>query len=135
MKELSNNQIEKINKHLSKMTEAQQDVYIQKLEEAGLLDKILGSFGSPSKNLEKLKKQRDATVQQINAMIKAIQSSTAVQDQNKKNADIQALQNILTELGNVNLDIKIDETPAKANNNQSGTNNQSANNNQGEEKK
>lgn len=115
MKELTNTQIEKINKHLSKMTEAQQDVYIQKLEEAGFLDKILGSIGSPKKNLEKLKKQQQVAIAQIDSMINAINASTAVQDQNQKNIDIQALQSIKDALNKVNLNIQLDESPTNNN--------------------
>lgn len=75
MEKITENQLNRINGHMSKMTEHQQDVYIKKLEEAGLIDKILATFGSPKANINRLVKQRNAAIKQLEAMKNVINSS------------------------------------------------------------
>lgn len=112
MKQLTDNQIKKINSHLSKMNESQQDAYLQKLEEAFDLKGILSKFGSANGNLKKAQKQRDTLVKQIDKMIQIIGSNQSVQ-QEQKQADTQALVTLKQKLMNVNFEVQINEENAQ----------------------
>ena len=112
MKDITDKQIERINGHLAKMTESQQDAYIQKLEEAGLIQGIFSKIGSPSNNIKKMQKQKDAIIKQIDGMIKAINASKAngiTPEQKQK--DAQALTELKQKIANINMNIQFDETP------------------------
>lgn len=112
MKEITEKQIEKINNHLAKMTEAQQDIYVQKLEEAGIVQSILAKFGSPANNLKKLQKQKADIIKQLDGMIKAVGTAKApnvTPEQRQK--DTQALVTLKQKVMNINVNIQLDETP------------------------
>lgn len=111
MKNITEEQINKINGHLAKMTEAQQDVYMQKLEEAGVIQNILAKFGSPKNNLKKLLQQKATITKQIDAMIKVVSSSKAKGVTPEQiNADVQALTNLRQKIDAINMNIQLDET-------------------------
>ena len=119
MKHITEKQIDKINQHLSKMTEEQQDAYLQKLEEAGLINSILSKFGSAKNNLAKLQKQKTQISTQLNKMIQAINASQVQGiSAEEKQRDVQALTNLKTKIDNLNLNIEISEEPAENNNGQ-----------------
>lgn len=125
MKEITEKQIEKINTYLSKMTESQQDKYVQKLEEAGIIQNILAKFGSPANNLKKLQKQKSAIIKQLDGMIKAVSSAKApnvTPDQRQK--DVQALVTLKQKVMNIDVNIQLNETPNNQNDNASPENNQ-----------
>jgi EAL domain-containing protein (putative c-di-GMP-specific phosphodiesterase class I) len=107
-------QIEKINKHLERMTESQQDVYIQKLEEAGVIQNILSKFGSPSSNIKKLQKQKASIIKQLDGMIKAIgvakPKGVTVE---QKQADIKALTDLKQKVMNINMNVQLDDAVAQ----------------------
>lgn len=112
MKDITEKQIEKINTYMSKMTESQQDKYVQKLEEAGIIQNILAKFGSPANNLKKLQKQKSDVIKQIDGMIKAVSSAkapnvTPVQRQK----DVQALVTLKQKVMNIDVNIQLNETP------------------------
>lgn len=112
MKEITEKQIEKINNHLAKMNEAQQDVYVQKLEEAGIIQSILAKFGSPANNLKKLQKQKADIIKQLDGMIKAVGTAKApnvTQEQRQK--DTQALVTLKQKVMSIDVNIQLDETP------------------------
>lgn len=112
MKEITEKQIEKINNHLAKMTEAQQDIYVQKLEEAGIVQSILAKFGSPANNLKKLQKQKADIIKQLDGMIKAVCTAKApnvTPEQRQK--DTQALVTLKQKVMNIDVNIQLDETP------------------------
>lgn len=111
MKNITEEQIDKINGHLAKMTEAQQDVYMQKLEEAGVIQNILAKFGSPKNNLKKLVQQKATITKQIDAMIKVVSSSKAKGVTPEQiNADVQALTNLRQKIDAINMNVQLDET-------------------------
>lgn len=111
MKNITEEQINKINGHLAKMTEAQQDVYMQKLEEAGVIQNILAKFGSPKNNLKKLLQQKATITKQIDAMIKVVSSSKAKGVTPEQiNADVQALTNLRQKIDAINMNVQLDET-------------------------
>lgn len=111
MKNITEEQINKINGHLAKMTEAQQDVYMQKLEEAGVIQNILAKFGSPKNNLKKLVQQKATITKQIDAMIKVVSSSKAKGVTPEQiNADVQALTNLRQKIDAINMNVQLDET-------------------------
>lgn len=111
MKNITEEQINKINGHLAKMTEAQQDVYMQKLEEAGVIQNILAKFGSPKNNLKKLLQQKATITKQIDAMIKVVSSSKAKGVTPEQiNADVQALTNLRQKIDTINMNVQLDET-------------------------
>ena len=125
MKEITEKQIEKINTYLSKMTESQQDKYVQKLEEAGIIQNILAKFGSPANNLKKLQKQKSDILKQLDGMIKAVSSAKApnvTPDQRQK--DVQALVTLKQKVMNIDVNIQLNETPNNQNDNASPENNQ-----------
>lgn len=125
MKEITEKQIEKINTYLSKMTESQQDKYVQKLEEAGIIQNILAKFGSPANNLKKLQKQKSDIIKQLDGMIKAVSSAKApnvTPDQRQK--DVQALVTLKQKVMNIDVNIQLNETPNNQNENASPENNQ-----------
>lgn len=112
MKEITEKQIEKINTYMSKMTESQQDKYVQKLEEAGIIQNILAKFGSPANNLKKLQKQKSDVIKQIDGMIKAVSSAKApnvTPDQRQK--DVQALVTLKQKVMSIDVNIQLNETP------------------------
>ena len=112
MKDITEKQIEKINTYMSKMTESQQDKYVQKLEEAGIIQNILAKFGSPANNLKKLQKQKSDVIKQIDGMIKAVSSAKApnvTPDQRQK--DVQALVTLKQKVMNIDVNIQLKETP------------------------
>lgn len=112
MKDITEKQIEKINTYLSKMTESQQDKYVQKLEEAGIIQNILAKFGSPANNLKKLQKQKSDVIKQIDGMIKAVSSAKApnvTPDQRQK--DVQALVTLKQKVMSIDVNIQLNETP------------------------
>lgn len=112
MKDITEKQIEKINTYMSKMTESQQDKYVQKLEEAGIIQNILAKFGSPANNLKKLQKQKSDVIKQIDGMIKAVSSAKApnvTPDQRQK--DVQALVTLKQKVMNIDVNIQLNETP------------------------
>lgn len=112
MKDITEKQIEKINTYMSKMTESQQDKYVQKLEEAGIIQNILAKFGSPVNNLKKLQKQKSDVIKQIDGMIKAVSSAKApnvTPDQRQK--DVQALVTLKQKVMNIDVNIQLNETP------------------------
>ena len=92
------------------MTESQQDVYIQKLEEAGVIQSILSKFGSPSSNIKKLQKQKASIIKQLDGMIKAISvakpKSVTVE---QKQADIKALTDLKQKVMGINMDVQLDD--------------------------
>lgn len=111
MKDITEKQIEKINIYMSKMTESQQDKYVQKLEEAGIIQNILAKFGSPANNLKKLQKQKSDVIKQIDGMIKAVSSAKApnvTPDQRQK--DVQALVTLKQKVMNIDVNIQLNET-------------------------
>lgn len=111
MKNITEEQINKINGHLAKMTEAQQDLYMQKLEEAGVIQNILAKFGSPKNNLKKLLQQKATITKQIDAMIKVVSSSKAKGVTPEQiNADVQALTNLRQKIDAINMNVQLDET-------------------------
>ena len=111
MKNITEEQINKINGHLAKMTEAQQDVYMQKLEEAGVIQNILAKFGSPKNNLKKLLQQKATITKQIDAMIKVVSSSKAKGVTPEQiNADVQALTNLRQKIDAIDMNVQLDET-------------------------
>jgi len=125
MKEITEKQIEKINTYLSKMTESQQDRYVQKLEEAGIIQNILAKFGSPANNLKKLQKQKSDILKQLDGMIKAVSSAKApnvTPDQRQK--DVQALVTLKQKVMNIDVNIQLNETPDNQDENASPENNQ-----------
>ncbi len=125
MKEITEKQIEKINTYLSKMTESQQDRYVQKLEEAGIIQNILAKFGSPANNLKKLQKQKSDILKQLDGMIKAVSSAKApnvTPDQRQK--DVQALVTLKQKVMNIDVNIQLNETPNNQDENASPENNQ-----------
>ena len=99
------------------MTEAQQDAYIQKLDEAGLIGNILAKFGSAKSNVAKLQKQKTQISAQIDKMIAAINASqVAGITPEQKQADVQALQNIKASVDKINVNIQVPEDqPAQEN--------------------
>lgn len=112
MKDITEKQIGKINTYMSKMTESQQDKYVQKLEEAGIIQNILAKFGSPANNLKKLQKQKSDVIKQIDGMIKAVSSAKApnvTPDQRQK--DVQALVTLKQKVMNIDVNIQLNETP------------------------
>lgn len=112
MKDITEKQIEKINTYMSKMTESQQDKYVQKLEEAGIIQNILAKFGSPANNLKKLQKQKSDVIKQIDGMIKAVSSAKApnvTPDQRQK--DVQALVTLKQKVMSIDVNIQLNETP------------------------
>ena len=111
MKNITEEQINKINGHLAKMTEAQQDLYMQKLEEAGVIQNILAKFGSPKNNLKKLLQRKATITKQIDAMIKVVSSSKAKGVTPEQiNADVQALTNLRQKIDAINMNVQLDET-------------------------
>ena len=122
MEQITEKQIAKINKHLSKMTEAQQDVYIQKLDEAGLIGNIIAKFGSVKSNVARLQKQKTQISAQIDKMIAAINASqVAGITPQQKQTDIDALQKIKAAVDNINVNIQVPEDqPSQDDGTQSG---------------
>lgn len=125
MEKITENQLNRINGHMARMTEHQQDVYIKKLEEAGLIDKILATFGSPKANINRLVKQRNAAIKQLEAMKNVINSSKNPNATPQvKQQDIAAIDAIIQKINAINLNIQIDEKP----NTNEQSNNQGNNN-------
>lgn len=107
------------------MTESQQDRYVQKLEEAGIIQNILAKFGSPANNLKKLQKQKSDILKQLDGMIKAVSSAKApnvTPDQRQK--DVQALVTLKQKVMNIDVNIQLNETPDNQDENASPENNQ-----------
>lgn len=128
MEKLTENQIKRINNHMSKMTESQQDAYIKKLEEAGLIDKIMATFGSPKANINRLVKQRQASIKQLEAMKNVINSSNNPNTTPEvKQQDIAAIDAIIQKLNGIDLNIQIDETPVNNANQGDNANGDAAN--------
>ena len=130
MEQITEKQIAKINKHLSKMTETQQDAYIQKLDEAGLIGNILAKFGSAKNNVAKLQKQKAQISAQLDKMIAAVNASKAQGiTPEQKQKDVQALQNIKAAVDKINVNIQVPEDqPAQGGDNAANGANNNGNN-------
>lgn len=97
MNQLTDKQIAKINKYLARMTEAQQDAYVQKLEEVNLLKGIFSKFGSAKNNVAKFEKNKTELLTKLNAIKNIInQNQTVPPDQKQK--DMAGVDKIINQV-------------------------------------